>query len=506
MKYIVVILLASWYFGCYSQTLQLKGRIRCSNDVNNLSTRGAENIIVVPSAIPKQAVATSSEPSGYYIIDTKIKKEALYDKSIKIYVVTRCKTCRAESISKFVSPDQITYENGIPQLILKTKYINNLCKNVEFTSIVLDTLMLDVYAQENRDIEKDGWVASPALLNLLMFVSALSPPEPDSTVNDVIPIDKLSAAEIRYGNFLLNSSFANSASAGFNFAPGRDFSEAAFWNPASIAQSDKRIYFSSTTNWRNQLKLSAFWKANDKIAFGLGFLDAYQREPRTVYSSEIAPGDEPGKMFRLNENALFLSASYHFVKSLSIGITGKYMKQNFDNPQFIQRTRDYINGALSNTTYAVIEEKYKYSAVDADISLSWAVNKSFNWGINLMNVMNTNLMGGNFLSGEDHIHIRQFAVGSGLLYRYHRLNLGTDVLFYNDKIYNISFGANFIPFDKSLIAASYSTKDNVWSLSFRYNRFRIGYVNNQGLFKLKSKNTPVTIEKPYLYSSFVFDF
>lgn len=339
----------------------------------------------------------------------------------------------------------------------------------------------------------------------MLFSGPLAPPEPDSIVIDNLPIERISNPEIRYGNFLLNSSFINSSTAGLNFAPSRDFSEAPFWNPASIFLYPVKANISGSTNWRNQLKLTSFIKFDERIGLSIGFLDSYQREQRKIFSSEIATGEEPNMMFRLNEYALFSSVSFYFLKSIGIGITGKFIKQKFDNHQLIQRTREYSDGMVKNITYDIINNQYKHSQYDMDISFSYALLKSLNLGLNFMNLFNSSLVNGNFLENESVNEINQFAIGSGLSFKYHRLNIGSDILFYKNNIYNVSFGLNFVPFNKALIQTSLSTKEMGYSISFRYGRFKISYINNRNSLIMQSKDSSRTIEKPYLYSSFVID-
>ncbi len=509
MRKIISILFLFIVSAGFAQTLQLKGRIRCSNDINNLSTRGAENVLVVPSMLPKQTVVTGSEPPGFFVIDTKIKKELLYDKNIRLYVVSRCKTCRNISIKKFISSDQITYTNSTPQITIQTKYIKGLCDSIEYVDIMSDLLLRKFHALNNSEykdlVEKDYWVASPGLLNLLMFATALAPPEPDSIVTDVIPIERLNEAEIQYGKFLLHSTFVNSSNAGFNFAPTRDLSEAAFWNPASVFTYYKKVGFYGSTNWRNQLKLSAFAKFHKRIGVSIGFLESYQREYRVLYNTEIPENEKPSSMFRLNELALFSSVSFKLFESLGIGFTGKLMKQKFDNPQYIERRKEYPGYVVRYITYDVIENKHYHSDYDMDLFLSYGFARHINLGVNFMNVFHSELTANNFLAREKEKKIDQFAIGSGLTFKYGRLNIGVDMLYYNNKIYNLSLGLNVVPFDKAMIQASISTKENVYGIAFQYYRFKIGFINNRNLLLMKSTDSIITIERPYLYSSFVLE-
>jgi hypothetical protein len=505
MKWLILFICLFCFLEVHTQPLQLKGRIRCSNDTNNFSTRGAENILVVPTAIPSKSVPTSSDPPGFFLINTNVQKEILYDKAIKLYIITNCKTCKKESYTKFISIDQITYENGIPQVNLKTKYIKMLCDSTEFSPQAIDTFNFDIISSGDQDIKKTGWVASPALLNVLGFIPlpAMEIPQPDTIIVDTIPMEQIPPSNISFGKLLLNSTFMNSSTAGFNFSPSRNYSEAPFWNPASINLCEKKANISVSTNWRNQLKIASFLKFNNNFGTSIGFLNSYQSERSTFESDPDKEMymDYSESFFKLNEYAIFIGASYKILKSASIGLTCKYISQKLRIPQELERSRYFEDEILQSTKYGVIHNLYKDACFDFDLSIAYSFNNTLNIGLNLMNLTNSSLIGGSFLANEDIPKINLFSIGAGISYKYQRFNFGTDILYHDQKIYNVSFGLNYVPFNMSLIEISYSPIFRVHSLSFKYRNFKISYINNQG--NLVSRKVWFG---PYLYSGFVKEF
>ncbi|HRQ49526.1 MAG TPA: hypothetical protein PLR74_03265, partial [Agriterribacter sp.] len=74
------------------QTLIIKGRVRCQNESVH-STRGAENIIVVPAFVPARSTITASTPPGYFECNTGVPFARLQDKQVSLYIVSGCSQC-----------------------------------------------------------------------------------------------------------------------------------------------------------------------------------------------------------------------------------------------------------------------------------------------------------------------------------------------------------------------------------------------------------------------------
>ena len=104
-KFIYSALLLLLYEASYSQNLVIKGRVRCMNQSAH-STKGAENIIVVPTFMPSRSAITASSPSGYFEFNTGTALPALQDKQVNIYIVSRCSSCKDIVKRVFISEDQ----------------------------------------------------------------------------------------------------------------------------------------------------------------------------------------------------------------------------------------------------------------------------------------------------------------------------------------------------------------------------------------------------------------
>ncbi len=87
------------------QTLIIKGRVRCLNQSAN-STKGAENIVVVPTFMPSKSTVTASTPPGYFEFNTNTAFSRLQDKQVSIYLVSGCNQCAQVVKRLFVSEDQ----------------------------------------------------------------------------------------------------------------------------------------------------------------------------------------------------------------------------------------------------------------------------------------------------------------------------------------------------------------------------------------------------------------
>ena len=69
-----------------SQSLIIKGKVKCLNQSQN-STKGAENVLIVPAFMPSKATITVSQPSGYFEFNTGVPISKLQDKQVTIYAI-----------------------------------------------------------------------------------------------------------------------------------------------------------------------------------------------------------------------------------------------------------------------------------------------------------------------------------------------------------------------------------------------------------------------------------
>src|SRR5882672_12586561 len=78
----------------HAQEVIIKGTLRCMNNGVATSTRGAVNIIIIPSFNPKAAVTTSTTPQGFFQVNTGWNAGDLRDRNVTLYIVTKCQSCK----------------------------------------------------------------------------------------------------------------------------------------------------------------------------------------------------------------------------------------------------------------------------------------------------------------------------------------------------------------------------------------------------------------------------
>src|SRR3954454_10263587 len=78
----------------HAQEVIIKGTLRCVNNGVETSTRGAVNIIVIPSFNPKASVATSTTPQGFFQVNTRWDAKDLRDRNVTLYIITKCSSCK----------------------------------------------------------------------------------------------------------------------------------------------------------------------------------------------------------------------------------------------------------------------------------------------------------------------------------------------------------------------------------------------------------------------------
>ena len=84
-----IALFVSLLNGAIAQEVVIKGTLRCMNN-GTTSTRGAVNIIIIPSFNPKAAVATTTTPQGFFQVNTSWNTRDLKDKDVTLYIITKC--------------------------------------------------------------------------------------------------------------------------------------------------------------------------------------------------------------------------------------------------------------------------------------------------------------------------------------------------------------------------------------------------------------------------------
>ena len=499
-------LLLLLYEAAYCQPLIIKGRVRCMNQSPN-SSKGAENIIVVPTFIPSKSRMTASAPPGYFEVQTGMTMQQLQDKQVNVYLISSCTDCK-ESVKRiFVSEDQDRQnrDNKVCYVTVKDWKMGKNCNEIELPPRRADSMLQVVMKQPGQSMKEitdaTSLVGSPVLLNLLTnLLTATSTFQTSGTFFS----SELFAGRIKYGNFLFSSSLTHTANTGFNFSPYRDLSESVFWNPSVIANSRKPNGISLFTNLKNNGKLAGFFKLTDKISAGAGAIYTMQDEFREVRYIDPRPfGDavkEDSVLMKLKEYAVYLSPSIQLNKKISFGLALKSIWQDFTIPKTIK-----VRSPLNTLT----DSSIKKQRFDVDVSASFKLSRSFQIGVNIMNLAGSELYADAFtiLPPDSNARLQnQRSLGLGLCYKWQRFNFGADVLFTQDDFYDAAIGVNYVPFNDALISAGIALKQLSYSAAFRIKHFRIAYVNDNDYLVNEKRKGKSGILNGKIYGGFSFNF
>jgi hypothetical protein len=99
---------------------------------------------------------------------------------------------------------------------------------------------------------------------------------------------------------------------------------------------------------------------------------------------------------------------------------------------------------------------------------------------------------------------QQRSLGLGLLYKWQRLNVGTDLLITEDGLYDATLGVNYVPINNALIYAGLAVKQLSYSLAFRIKHFRVGYINDNHWMLNERKKGKSAILDGKIYGGFIF--
>jgi len=124
-----------------------------------------------------------------------------------------------------------------------------------------------------------------------------------------------------------------------------------------------------------------------------------------------------------------------------------------------------------------------------------------------MNLAGTKLYADAFVPGQPAIPMQnQRSLGAGLLYKWQRLNVGADFLFTANGFYDLSLGANYVPFNNALLSAGFAVKQLSYSFAFRVKYFRIAYINDNSWLINEKRKGKSGILNGSIYGGFIFDF
>lgn len=484
-----------------AQPLVLQGRVWCLNHQTSNSTSGVENIIVIPGFLPQKSTLTGANPKGYYEINTGIPVKKLEGKIVKLYLVSRCSHCRKLTNAVFVSADQANKRGSPPgYLPVDAWKINAVCQEVELDPAGADATLQKFLTQPAEDLEKltaaSALVAPTSVLSLIAKVVTVAP---------VVNLGKFEAerfqdsGKIRLGQFLAASAMFQTLNQGFNFSPWRNLSEAVFYNPSALVNSVKPYQISGFTNTKNIGKLSGYLTVNDRLLLAAGGIYTRQDEFRTVEFKNLNETAD-NFVFKAKEYAAFLSPVYRLSDKLSVAVTAKLMGQSFNAPDSVDIQQDPNINIFK-------DQKISRHVVDADVSLTYQVHPSLQFGLNAMNLAGSKLYNRAFVATESYRSYRnQRAVGAGLCYKYKRLNVGADVLFTEDEFFDAAFGVNYIPLNNVLLSGGVAVKQESYSLAVQLKHFRIGYIYDNNWLLNEERPGKSVFTKGRIYSGFAFNF
>jgi len=490
-----------------TQNLILKGRLKCIVQKPN-TTKGAENVVIVPNFIPPKSTITASAPSGYFEINTNLPFAKLEDKTVTLYAISKCKDCNLLARRIFITEDNDRQfkEDQFAYCTIKDWVLDASCQSTEFKALKADSVLRAVVKQEMEDLDKvsnsSALVGTPSFLNFISsLVSIGSPALPVGFYGANSIVDNNSST----GQFLLASSLYHSANTGFNFCPYRELGEAIFWNPASIQQSKTKGLVSLFLNFKNNYKASAYYKLTKKFSLGLGFIYTKQAAFRTVlYRFDNDPLDFTVKdfIFNLKENALSISPSWKLNDNISLGCSIKSVWQKFNNP-----SRLFVEQIDTIKTRAFTNQSVEVQNYDADLSVFYKISKQLSLGANLMNLAGSQLYGDAFVSNQTDKPIQnQRAFGFGIQYKLRRLHVGSDLLLNGNGIYDASLGINYVPFNNVLLAAGFAFKQKAYSFSFKMKHFRIAYINDNNFLAHDVRKSKIGLFNGTLYTGFNIGF
>lgn len=481
--------------------LVFKGTVKCIIAADERATRGAQNVVVVPGFVPNKSGMTGQQ--GYYELNTAWPLQRLEGKYVMVYFVSSCRDCEIKK-NVFVSEDQVRQTGkNLRYLTLETVQMRAACKNTELKPFQSDSIYSVFSKLPPQDLEKissaNVVTAAPGVLNVLTNVvtaAVVGGGSSDVNANIILP------GKIHYGRFLLSSPMHLSLNTGFNFAPGRDLSEAVFWNPSALTNGYQNAGVHLLSNFRTNHKVSAYARLTDKFWLSGGAIVNKQDEFRpTVFRGLLDTSDHPRT---LNEYAVFLSPSYKISSKLSVGVSVKSIWQSFNRPSRVNVVTDGSGATLSNDFVDSTEDDQSF---DADVSFSYAPSGAFKIGLTLMNLAGTELWADSYPAQRNDVPTQKLrSLGLGLCYKWKQFNFGADALATQNELYDVSVGVNYIPLNNVLLSAGYAFRQKSFSAALRVKYFRLGFVNDNDFLANEQKTGKSSLLNGRIYSglSFVF--
>ena len=503
-------------YSAHAQNFIIKGRVKCENTGPN-STRGAANIIVVPGFDPEKSTFTESQDrAGFFRINLGPVYKDLRDKKIALYVVSRCENCSENQRNQLTQYRDIFIDQRLDKetdedfsMTLKKDWkIPKKCTDVELLRSQQDAWLRQIQQQESVKIkENKGTVlmGAPGLLGLLAKLVTVATFQ---NFGFFKPIE-LKPGKIIYGNQQRSLPMVHSLNTGFNFSPVRNLSEAVFWNSSATAFNDQKTNISLISNARNNLKLSGHFGIKSRLTIGAGVVYSRQDEFRPAIYEQITSGNKLPESssdsikMKLDEFGIYLTSAFRVSPKLGVGISLKSLHQNLTIPTLLQVDTDENGDNINIYTDSLIKKQ----TFNFDISATYQITHYLQLGINVMNILESQLYADAFVPEEKNRRLRdQRSLGIGLTYRWWRFNLGSDVLLTEKRLYDASVGLNFVPFNNALISGGYTVKQKSFSASFKIRHFCFGYIDDHKLMINEIRKPISPIFNGRIYSGFSFNF
>ncbi|MEO6356645.1 MAG: hypothetical protein ABIU77_15925, partial [Ferruginibacter sp.] len=448
----------------------------------------------------------------YFEINTGWNAKDLRDKNVSLYILTKCSSCK--KVERVFISEDLDKRNNDPTKMYVTiknwKILEN-CKETELPDILSAKLLDSAHHMPALTVDGNA-PGSPALapvsfINLFEKLVTAAAGQNSGVFKAIV----LYPGRIKYGEFLHTSAISNTDNTGFNFSPGRNISEAVFWNAAAIANGPKANNISLTANFKNNIKLSGYQQLAKQLYLGLGGIYTQQNEFRQVRFQRLGSTDDFDSVQgthpdRLKEFAAFLAPVYSINNNISVALTIKSIWQQFNNPNLIILQND--NSGSTQVTYNFFnDDSIRRQHFDFDASVSYKINSYLQAGVSIMNIAGTKLYKDLFVKdSSNQSYVNQRAYGVGLTYKRERLNVGADVLLTDKGFYDASVGVNYVPANNILLAAGYAFKQQSFSASFRWKHFKLAYINDNNLVINEVRVAKNSLFNGKIYSGFVFDF
>ena len=164
-----ITLFVSLLNGAIAQEVVIKGTLRCINN-GTTSTRGAVNIIIIPSFNPKAAVATTTTPQVFFQVNTGWNTRDLKDKDVSLYIITKCSSCK--KIQRVFISEDLDKRNTDPTKMYVTvkgwKILEN-CKESELPDMLSEKILDSAHHLPAQSV--DGKAPGSAALGPVSFIN-----------------------------------------------------------------------------------------------------------------------------------------------------------------------------------------------------------------------------------------------------------------------------------------------------------------------------------------------